>query len=138
MALLEGSYLTKLMFVCVTGHGARLRTLHGSVVGVSFHGSQHAEATIESADASSCLLLEQCMQNTTAALGISMQRSSCSHDDIAALSKAIAAFSREVEACMSYVDNDCRTVDGNDKIILAQIRNCTIDTDTCCSRSSML
>ncbi|CAL8466734.1 g6270 [Coccomyxa elongata] len=46
-----------------TDHGARLMTVHSSVVSLSFHGSRHVEATIESADTSSCSLLEQCMRN---------------------------------------------------------------------------
>ncbi|BDA40980.1 hypothetical protein COCOBI_01-6350 [Coccomyxa sp. Obi] len=125
-----------------TSHGARLTSVHSSVVSLSFHGSRHAEATIESADTSSCLLLEQCMRTSMAVLEISVQRSNCSHDDTADLSKAIAALSREVKAYISQVDKDlCRTqmtVDRDEDRILAEIRNFTFDTDMCCSRFSLL
>ncbi len=117
-------------------------TVHSSVVSLSFHGSRHVEATIESADTSSCLLLEQCMRNSMAALGISMQRSIYSHDDITDLSNAIAALSREVKACISQVEKDLcrsvRTIDGDENGISAEICNYAIETDICCSRSLLL
>lgn len=87
-----------------TGHGARLSAEDASTVNLMFHGSRHAEIIVQSANASTCHLVERCMQRALAESGVKLQRMWSGTDEVAALSEAIEVLCAELNACVEYVD----------------------------------
>jgi hypothetical protein len=123
---------------CDAGHGARLSAVDSSTVSLSFHGSRHAEVTVQAASASSCGLLEQCVQNALAAMGMTVQSNWSGINELDALSTSIAALCVEVDACIGQFDRELCEENGTMKqegegLTLTDVRECMNRTDVCCS-----
>ncbi len=77
-----------------------------SNVSLMFHGSRHAEVIVQSANASTCHLMERCLQTALAESGVKLQRMWSGTDEVAALSGAIEVLCAELNACVEYVDRE--------------------------------